>query len=77
MVPAQKQTHRSVEQNGDLRDKPMHIQSINQQQRRKDYKMGEKTVSLTSAFGKLDKLHVKNKTRPFSHTIYKNKLKVD
>ena len=45
MVMAQKQTHRSMEQNRELRNKPMHLWSTNRQQRRQKYTM-EKRQSL-------------------------------
>ena len=38
---------------------------------------GEKTVSSISGAGKTGQLHVKNEIRTFSHTVYKNKLKID
>ena len=45
MVLAQKQKYRSMEQDREPRSKPMHIWSINLQQRRQDYTM-ETTESL-------------------------------
>ena len=39
MVLAQKQTHRSMEQNRESRDKPMHIGSSNLRQRRQEHTM--------------------------------------
>ena len=45
MVLAQKQTHRSMEQTGDPRNKPTHLWSINLQQRRQEYTV-EKRQSL-------------------------------
>ena len=39
MVLAQKQTHRSMEQNTEPRNKPTHLQSISLQQRRQKYTM--------------------------------------
>ena len=38
--------------------------------------MGKKVLSIKGA-GKTAQLHAKNKTGPLSHTIYKNKLKMD
>ena len=38
---------------------------------------GEKTVSSVSGAGKAGRLHVKNESRTFSNTIYKNKLEMD
>ena len=39
----------------------------------------EKTVSSISGAGKIEQLHVKynNEIRTFSHTMYKNKFKMD
>ena len=45
MVQAQKQTHRSLEQNRKPRNKPIHLWSINLQQRKQEYTM-EKRQSL-------------------------------
>ena len=39
MILAQKQTHISMEQNREPRNKPTHLQSINLQQRRQEYAM--------------------------------------
>ena len=39
MVLAQKQTHRSMEQNTEPRNKPMHLWSINLPQRKQEYAM--------------------------------------
>ena len=36
---------------------------------------GKKTVSSTNGVEKTGKLHAKELNRPFSYTIYKNKLK--
>jgi len=47
-----------MEQNREPRNKPRHIRSINLQQRRREYKMGEKTVSLASGAGKTGQPHV-------------------
>ena len=58
IVWAQKQIHRSMEQNRDHRNKPMHLWSINLQQRRQEYNE-EKTVSSVSGAGKTGKLYVK------------------
>ena len=56
MMLAQKQTHRSMEQNREPRNKPTYLQSINLQQRMQEY--GQKTVS-SSGVGKAGQLHVK------------------
>ena len=55
--------------------KPMHLWSINLQQRKQEY--GGKTVSSITGAWKTGQLHVKNKIRTFSNTIHKNKLKTD
>ena len=47
-----------MEQNRDHRNKPMHLWSINLQQRRQEYNE-EKTVSSVSGAGKTGKLYVK------------------
>ena len=59
MVLAQKQTHRSMEQNREPQNKSMHMWSINLQQKRQEYFMEEKTVSSTNSAGKTGQLHVK------------------
>ena len=54
VVLAQKQTYRSMEQNREPRNKLIHLQSINLQQRRQEYTM-EETQSLQQVvLGKLD-----------------------
>ena len=57
MIPAQKQTHRSVEQDREPRNNAMHLWSIDLWQRRQEYR--EKTVSSTNGDGKTGQLHVK------------------
>ena len=42
MVLAQEHTRRSVEQDRKPRNKPMHLWSINQQQRRQEYPMDKR-----------------------------------
>ena len=55
IVLAQKQTHRSMELNREPRNKPMHLWSINLQQRTKEYTMKKKVSSTKkSKLGKLD-----------------------
>ena len=76
MVLAQKQTHRSMEQNRERRNKPTLTWSINLPQRMQKYTMG-KTVSLIKGAGKTGQLHEKNQTELLSHTTYKNKHKMD
>ena len=58
MLLAQKQTHRSMEQDRELRNKPTYLWSINLQQRWQEYTM-EKTVSSISGARKTAQLHVK------------------
>ena len=45
MVPAQKQTYRSTEQNRKPRNKTTHLWSINLQQRRQEYTIEKGLVS--------------------------------
>ena len=59
MLLSQKQTHRSMEQNRETRYKPMLIWSINLQQRRQGYTMGEKIVPSINGAGKTGQLHAK------------------
>ena len=55
--------------------KPMHLWSVNLQQKRKGYTTEIKIVSLITGDGKTGQLHVKEKTGTFSHSKYKNKSK--
>jgi len=80
MVLAQKQnkkTHRSMEENREPRNKPMLLWSINLQQRRQQYTMGEKWSLQQMVLGKQDSYMQKNETGHLSYTIHKNKLKMD
>ena len=52
VVLVSKQTDRPMEQNRESRNKPRHLQSINLQQRRQEYKMGKIPVSSASGVGK-------------------------
>ena len=72
MVLAQKQIHRSVEQNRKSRNKSM----LKWSTRRQDYTMG-KIASSAKGIRQTGQLYVKNETRTFSQTVYKNKLKMD
>ena len=77
MVLAEKQPHKPMEQNWEPRNKPNHIWKINLQQKRKEHTL-QKTQSLqTVVLGKLNCHIQKNETRLLSHTIHKNKLKMD
>ena len=42
MTLAQKQTHRTMQQNREPRNEPIHLQSINLPQRRQEYTMGKR-----------------------------------
>ena len=57
MVLAQKQAHRSMEQNREPRIGPSTLWSINLQQSRKEYPMEKKTVSSTNGVGKTGQPH--------------------
>ena len=59
MVLAQKETHRSMEQNREPRNKPMDLWSINLKQRRKGYTMEKRQSLQVSGAGKTGQLHVK------------------
>ena len=48
-----------MEQDRKLRNKPMHLWSINLWQRRQEYTMTKKTVSSASGVGKAGQLYVK------------------
>ena len=52
MVLAQRQKHRSMEQNRKSRDKSMNLWTPYLRQRRQGYTMEKKTTSLTSSAGK-------------------------
>ena len=56
MVFAQKQIYRSMEQNREPRNKPIHLRLINLRQRR--IYSGDKTVSSASGVGKAGQPHV-------------------
>lgn len=78
-IMAQKLTHRSMEKNRQLRNKPTIIGSINPQ---KDCEArlcnGQRTIFSTKLLGKLDSYILqKNEVEPLSSTIRKNKLKTD
>ena len=74
MVLAKKHTHRSVEQQP--RNKPMHMWSINSQQRGQEYTTGKGQSLPQMVLGKLDS-HVlnMNETGPLNYAIHKNQLK--
>ena len=57
MVLAQKQTHRLMEWNTELRNGPPTLWSTNLQQSRKKMSNGKKTVSSTNGVGKIGQPH--------------------
>ena len=57
MVLAQKQTHRSMEQNREPRNGPSTLWATNLQQSRKDYPMEKRQVSSTNGVGKIGQPH--------------------
>ena len=59
MVLAQKQTHRSTEQNRKHRNEPTRTWSINLRQRRQEYRMKGKIASSINGVGKTGQLHAK------------------
>ena len=70
MALAQKQTHRSMEQNGETIDKFAYIWSINIQQRRQEYTMGGKTASSRNGVRKTGQIYAKESNwTTFSHHI--------
>ena len=54
LVLAEKQTHRSIEENRDLRNKPTIIRSINFQQRKQECATGKEQSLQQMVLGKLD-----------------------
>ena len=59
MVLAQRHKYRSMEQNRKPRDKTTHLWTPYIRQRRQEYTMEKKIISLTSGAGKTGQLHVK------------------
>ena len=57
MALAQKQTHRSAQQNGKPRNKPIYLWPINMTREARIYN-GEKRISPTSGVGKAGQPHV-------------------
>ena len=74
MFLAQEKGQKSMTQTRKPRNKPIHLQSRTEEAR--IYRK-EKTLSSVSGAGKTEQLHVKNKVRIFSNTIYKNKFKMN
>ena len=56
----QKQTCGSMEQNRGPRNKATHLKSIQLWQRRQEYTMDKRKISLTSSAGKTGQLHIKH-----------------
>ena len=54
VVLAQKQTHRSMEQNTEPRNKPTHLRSINLQQRKQEYTIENRQSLQQVVLGRLD-----------------------
>ena len=77
MALAQKLTHRAMEQNRKPRNKLTVIWSINLQQSKRQYPMGEKQSLQQMVLGKLESYIQKNESGPLSYTIHKNILKVN
>ena len=76
VVLVEKQTHSSMEQKREPRNKPIHLQSINLRQRRQEYIMEKRQSLQQVTLGKLDSQLQNNEIRMFPHTIHKNKFKV-
>ena len=74
---AQKEKYRSMEQDRKSRNEPMHIRSIDLQQKRQEYSMEKRQSLQQVVLGKLDSYMKKKEIRTFSNIIHKNKLKMD
>ena len=61
----------------ETRKKLTHMWSINVQQRKQEYIIGKRQSLQKVVLGKLDSYMKKNQTGLLSHTIYRNKLKMD
>ena len=66
-----------MEQNREARNKSTLIWAINPQQKRQKYTMQKRQPLQEMVLGKLDNYMQKNQTGLLSHTIYKNKFKMD
>ena len=71
MVLAQKQIHRSLEQNRESRNEPTLTRAINLRKQRQDCTMRKRQHVQLTVLGKLDSYMQKNKTGLLSYTIYK------
>ena len=76
MVLTQKQTYLSREQNGEQRNKPIHLESIHQQ-KRQQYAVVKRQSFQQVVLRKLDSHMQISAVRTPRHTIHKNKLKMD
>ena len=72
MVLAQKQTHRSMEQNRKSRNEPTTIWA-----KQKRISNGKKTSLQQTVLGKMNSNMKKNETGPRPYTIHKNKFEMD
>ena len=77
MVLAQKQTHRSMEQNREPRNGPTNVWPTNLCQNKKEYPMEKRWSLQQMVLGKLDSHMQKNEPGPLSYTIHKNKFKMN
>ena len=77
MVLAQKQKHRSVEQNSEPRNGPTTLWLTKLQQSGKEYPMEKRQTLQQTVLGKLDNHMQKNETSPLSYIIDKNKFRMD
>ena len=77
MLLAQKQAHRSKEENRKPKNGPSTLRSANLRQSRKEYLMEKRQSLQQIMLGKLDSNMQKNETGPLSYTIHKNKFKMD
>ena len=75
-VLAQKQTHRSVEQNREPRNRPSTLWSTSLQQSRKECPMEKRQPLQQMMSGKLDSHMQKNEIGPFPYTTHENRLKM-
>ena len=77
MILAQKQTHRSMEQNREPRNRPSTLWSTNLQQSRKECPTEKRQSFQQMVLGKSDSHMQKNETGPFPYTTHENRLKMD
>ena len=77
MVLAQKQTHRSMEQNREPRNSPSTLWSTNLRQSRKECPMEKRQSLQQMVLEKLGCHMQKNETGPFPYTTHENRPKMD